>query len=146
MTRRCRSTHGENSGAKSRREALSSTGRGQRLLLYAIRENLPILGSQQRLGGQAKVLVRWSTRDGSCEWYITEGSARRTPDGEAVDYLLYGLVVGQNRRFDYFWLSDVMMYRDSPGMRVERDPCWQPKRLDEIAPEMFRSQDKEQED
>jgi hypothetical protein len=63
-----------------------------------------------------------------------------------VDYLLYGLVVGQNRRFDYFWLSDVMMYRDSPGMRVERDPCWQPKRLDEIAPEMFRSQDKEQED
>ncbi len=146
MTRRCRSTHGENSGAKSRREALSSTGRGQRLLPYAIRENLPILGSQRRLGGRAKALVRWSTHDGSRGWYITEGSARRTPDGEAVDYLLYGLVVGQDRRFDYFWLSDVMMYHDSLGVRVERDPRWRPKRLDEIAPEIFRSQDKEQED
>jgi hypothetical protein len=63
-----------------------------------------------------------------------------------VDYLLYGLVVGQDRRFDYFWLSDVMMYHDSLGVRVERDPRWRPKRLDEIAPEIFRSQDKEQED
>ncbi|MDI6451750.1 hypothetical protein [Anaerobaca lacustris] len=90
--------------------------------------------------------MRWSTRDGSLAWYVTEGSARRTPDGEAVDYLLYGLVVGPDRRFDYFWLSDVMMHHDSLGMRVERHSRWRPKRLDEIAPEMFRSQDKEQED
>lgn len=146
MTRRCRSSRGNNSGAESRSEALSSTGRGRRLLPYAIRENLPILGSQQRLGGRAKALVRWSTPDGSLAWYVTEGSARRTPDGEAVDYLLYGLVVGPDRRFDYFWLSDVMMYHSPMGTRVERDPRWRPKRLDEIAPEMFKSHDKEQED
>ncbi|MDI6451455.1 hypothetical protein [Anaerobaca lacustris] len=146
MTRRCQSSRGNNSGAKANGKALSSTGRGQRLLPYAIRENLPILGSQRRLGGRAKALVRWSTLDGSREWYVTEGSARRTPDGNAVDYLLYGLVVGQGRKFDYFWLSDVMMHHSPGGMRVERDSRWRPKRLDEIAPQMFRSQDKEQED
>jgi hypothetical protein len=146
MTRRCRSSCGNNSGVKANRKALSSTGRGLRLLPYAIRENLPILGSQRRLGGEAKALLRWSTPDGSHEWYVTEGSARRTPEGEAVDYLLYGLVVGQDRQFDYFWLSDVMVCHDSLATRVERDFRWNPKRLDEIAPRMFKSHDKEQED
>ena len=146
MTRRCRSSCGNNSGAKANSKALSSTGCGLRLLPYAIRENLPILGSQRRLGGRAKALVRWAIPDGSLAWYITEGSARRTPDGNAVDYLLYGLVVGQDRQFDYFWLSDVMMHHSPGGIRVERDPRWRPRRLDEIAPEMFRSHDKEQED
>ena len=146
MTRRCRSSCGNNSGVKSNRKPISSTDRGQRLLPYAIRENLPILGSQRRLGGQAKALVRWSTPDGSLAWYITEGSARRTPDGEAVDYLLYGLVVERDRQFDYFWLSDLMMYYSPRALRVERDPRWRPKRLDETTPEMFRSQDNEQED
>jgi hypothetical protein len=146
MTRRCQSSHGTNSGAMANGKAFSSTGRGQRLLPYAIRENLPILGSQQKLGGRAKALVRWSTPDGSRKWYVTEGSARRTPEGNAVDYLLYGLVVGRDRQFDYFWLSDVMMYHSPRALRVERDPRWRPKRLDEIAPEMFRFQDNEQED
>jgi len=146
MTRRCQRSRGENSGVKANGKALSSTGRGRRLLPYAIRENLPILGSQRRVGGRAKALVRWSTSDGSITYYVTEGSPRRTPDGEAVDYLLYGLVVGQDRQFDYFWLSDVMVCHDSLGTRVERDPRRRPKRLDEIAPEMFRSQDKEQEE
>jgi hypothetical protein len=147
MKRRCRSSRGKNDGGvETNRKPLSSTGRGLRLLPYAIRENLPILGSQRRLGGRAKALVRWSTHDGSLAWYITEGSARRTPDGEAVDYLLYGLVVGRDRQFDYFWLSDVIRHDSPRGMRVERDSCWRPKRLDEITPRMFRSQDKEQED
>jgi hypothetical protein len=147
MRRKCRSSRGKNGGGvEANRKAHSSMGRGLRLLPYAIRENLPILGSQRRLGGRAKALVRWFTRDGSLAYYITEGSARRTPDGKAVDYLLYGLVVGRDRRFDYFWLSDLMRYHSPRGMRVERDPRWRPKRLDEIAPEMLRSQDKEQED
>ena len=146
MKRRCRSSRGKNGGVKAQRKTLSSTGRGLRLLPYAIRENLPILGSQRRFGGKARALVRWFTRDGSLAYYITEGSARRTPDGKAVDYLLYGLVAGRDRQFDYFWLSDLMRHHSPRGVRVERDPCWRPKKLDEIAPEMFRSQDKERED
>lgn len=120
--------------------------RGLRLLPYAIRENLPILGSQRTLGGKAKALARWFTVDGSCTWYITEGSARRTPDGKAVDYLLYGLVVGRGGQFDYFWLSDLVMHRSPNGLPIERDLRWRPKMLEQIAPELFEAQEKEPED
>jgi len=119
--------------------------RGLKLLPYPIRENLPILGSQQRLGGKMKVLTRWSTADGSLAWHITEGSARRDIDGKAVDYLLYGLVEGQRRELDYFWLSDLATVRGPTGLPVERDLHWRPKTLAEIAPEVFRSPEKEQE-
>lgn len=116
--------------------------RALKLLPYAIRENLPILGSQQSLGGQAKALTRWATPDGSCEWYVTEAAARRDPEGRAVDYLLFGLVVGQGKQLDYFWLSDFVAGR-SPMDRVERDLRWRPKTLGEIAPEVFETRAKE---
>jgi hypothetical protein len=117
-----------------------------KLLPYAIRENLPILGSRRGMGSNAKVLTRWVTPDGSCAWYITEGSARRDPEGRAVDYLLFGLVVGEGKQLDYFWLSDLVAGRGPTGLPVERDPHWRPKTLAEIAPEMFKTQEKEMED
>jgi len=114
--------------------------RGLKLLPYVTRENLPILGSQQSRGGKAKVLAKCLTPDGTRAWYITEGSARRNPDGMAVDYLLFGLVEGQPRKLDYFWLSELETIRGPTGLPVERDSHWQPKTLEEIAPEMFASQ------
>ena len=111
-----------------------------KLLPYAIRENLPILGSQQHLGGKAKALAKCHTTDGSLAWYITEGSARRDADGKAVDYLLYGLIKGQGRKLDYFWLSDLVSLRSPAGSSaVMRDSRWQAKSLEEIAPELFMS-------
>jgi len=120
--------------------------RAVRLLPYAVRENLPILGSQQSLGGQAKALTRWYTPDGSRSWYITEGSARRDREGRAADYLLFGLVTGPGQQLDYFWLSDFSDGCGPRGMPVKRDLRWRPKILEEIAPEMFRSQEQERED
>jgi hypothetical protein len=120
--------------------------RALKLLPYAIRENLPILGSRQHLGGKAKALVKCSTTDGSLAWYITEGSARRDPEGRAVDYLLYGLVEGQCRKLDYFWLSDLETLRSPTGAPVVRDAHWQPKSLEQIAPEMFKLDPKQLED
>jgi hypothetical protein len=114
--------------------------RGLKLLPYAIRENLPILGSQQSRGGKAKVLAKCFTPDGTRAWYITEGSARRNPDGVAVNYLLFGLIEGQPRKLDYFWLSELETIRGPTGLPVERDSYWQPKTLEEIVPEMFASQ------
>jgi hypothetical protein len=116
-----------------------------KLLPYAIRENLPILGSQQSLGGQAKVLARWSTADCSRAWYVTEGSARRDQQGRAVDYLLFGMVVGQGKQLDYFWLSDFVRTGSLTNLLVQRDLHWRPKTLKEIAPEMFQTQAKEME-
>ncbi|MEN6425879.1 MAG: hypothetical protein ABFE13_10985 [Phycisphaerales bacterium] len=120
--------------------------RALRLLPYAIRENLPILGSQQSLAGRAKALAKWATIDGSRAWYISEASARRNPEGRAVDYLLYGLVVGQGQQLDYFWLSDFVTGRGPVGRLVERDSRWRPKTLGEIAPEMFETRETELED
>jgi len=117
-----------------------------KLLPYVIRENLPILGSQQSMGGKAQVLARWFTPDGSHAWYITEGSARRDKEGRAVDYLLFGLVVGQGKRLDYFWLSDLANGGSPTGLVVQRDLHWRPKTLGEIAPEMFNNHKKEVED
>ena len=120
--------------------------RALKLLPYPIRENLPILGSQQHMGGKARALARCCTADGSHAWYITEGSARRDPDGKAVDYLLYGLVEGQRREFDYFWLSDLETLCSPAGLPVVRDSHWEPKMLQEIAPEMFKSNEEKVED
>lgn len=117
-----------------------------KLLPYAIRENLPILGSQQSMGGKAKAVARWSTADCSHAWYITEGSARRDQEGRAVDYLLFGMVVGQGKQLDYFWLSDLISGGSPTGLVVQRDLRWRPKTLDEIAPEMFNNHKKEVED
>jgi hypothetical protein len=135
----------ENMAAVADKKAARNKARGLQLLPYPIRENLPILGSRQRLGGQAKALAKCFTAEGQLAWYITEGSARRDPDGKAVDYLLYGLVEGQCRQLDYFWLSDLATLRSPTGLSVERDSHWRPKTLEEIAPEMFKSQEKEQE-
>ena len=120
--------------------------RSLQLLPYEARENLPILGSQQHQGGQAKVWARCSTADGAYAWYITEGSAKRTPQGQAVDYLLYGLVEGQGRQLDYFWLSDLAAFRSPTGASVQRDRDWQPKSLAQIAPERFQIYHQQRED
>jgi hypothetical protein len=120
------------------RKSVPHRDRGLKLLPYSVRETLPILGSQQHLRGQAKAIAKCFTTDGTLAWYITEGSARRTPQGKATDYLLYGLVEGERRKLDYFWLSDLVTFRSPAGIPVERDAHWQPKILRQIAAELFR--------
>ena len=113
--------------------------RAIKLLPYRIRQNLPIIGSQH-LRGKARVWAKCATIDGSHAWYACEGSARRNPNGEAVDYLLYGWVAGQERRLDYFWLSDLAAFRSPAGLPLVRDCCWKPRLLEEVAPELFQPQ------
>lgn len=146
MKKHGKNSLGENKAVKADPKTVRNTSRRLQLLPYPIRENLPILGSQQKLGGQAKVLARWFTPGGSRAWYLTEGSARRDPEGKAVDYLLYGLVEGPGRKFDYFWLSDLATLRSPRGSPVQRDSHWRPKMLQEIAPEMFPIDHQQQED
>jgi hypothetical protein len=114
--------------------------RALKLLPYPVRENLPILGARQHLRGKAKILAKCVTTNGSHAWYIVEGSARRNADGEAVDYLLYGLVEGQTWKLDYFWLSDLAAFRSPDGLPLVRDCLWTPKLLEGIAPELFNQE------
>ena len=116
--------------------------RSLKLLPYTVRENLPVLGSRQHLAGKARALVRWFTPDRSVEWYVIEGSARRNAEGIAVDYLLFGLVTGESNRLEYFWLSE-MAGSGPTRLWVWRDRQWQPKVLEEIAPDLFPTQEQE---
>ena len=116
--------------------------RALKLLPYAIRENLPLLGSQQGWGGTATAWTRWSTPDGSHIWYVSEGSARRDPEGRAVDYLLFGLVDGLEKELGYVALSELEAASGPLGLPIERDLWWEPKTLEEIAPEIFRSEER----
>lgn len=146
MDKHCQNAPRENTPVTAEKRAAKNKARGLRLLPYPIRENLPILGSRQHTGGAAKALAKCSTGDRSFAWYITEGSARRDPDGKAGDYLLYGLVEGQCRNLDYFWLSDLASLRSPAGLAVVRDAHWQPKSLEQIAPELFKIDPKKVED
>ena len=66
---------------------------------------------------------------GRWTWYITEY------DGKDM---LFGLVDGQDKELGYVSLSELESVRGPMGLPIERDIHWQPKTLEEIAPEMFR--------
>jgi hypothetical protein len=138
MKKHCHKRLRKNKSAATGRKAFPKS-RGLQLLPYPIRENLPILGGQQSKGGRAQIVAKCFTTDGLDAWYITEGSARRSAEGQAVDYLLYGLAEGAGRKLDYFWLSDLATFRSTTGAPVERDSHWRPKSLAQIAPELFQS-------
>jgi hypothetical protein len=60
-----------------------------------------------------------------------------TGDFLRVDFHFFGLVDGHCKELGYFSLSDLEGVRGPMGLPIERDLHWQPKTLEEIAPEMF---------
>ena len=59
--------------------------------------------------------------------------------GEEVDFRFFGLVDGHCKEIGYFSLSELESVNGPMGLPIERDLFWQPKTLEEIAPEMFKS-------
>jgi hypothetical protein len=105
---------------------------GMKLLTKELRRKLPALGSQDGIGGKAIAYAKFFTPDSSpWTWYITEF------DGKD---LLFGLVDGQEKELGYISLSELESVRGPLGLPVERDLHWQPKTLEEIAPEMFKAE------
>ncbi len=117
--------------------------RGMKLLTQEIRKKLPLLYAQKDKGGKAIVHLKLFTPDGSFTWYITEGSPITDDSGKEVDFHFFGLVDGLEKELGYVALSELESIRGPLGLPVERDLWWEPKTLEEIAPEMFRSQDKQ---
>jgi len=104
-----------------------------KLLTTELRRKLPPLYGQDGKGGEAVVYAKYFTPDSSWTWYALEGSEE---DG---DFLFFGLVDGQERELGYFRLSELESARGPLGLAIERDRYWRPKKLKEIAPEMFAS-------
>lgn len=102
--------------------------RGMKLLTQEIREKLPPLYSQEKLGGKAVAYVKFFTPDSNWTFYATEFDGHDT---------FFGLVDGHYKELGYFSLSELQSVRGPLGLPVERDLYWQPKTLEEIAPELF---------
>ena len=98
------------------------------LMTQEVRRKLPPLYSQESLGGEAVAHVKFFTPDSSWTWYATEFDGADT---------FFGLVDGLERELGYFSLAELQKVRGSMGLAIERDLHWTPKKLCEIAPEMF---------
>lgn len=101
-----------------------------KLLTQKIRRKLPPLYSQEDKGGKALVHVKFFTPDSNWTWYITEFDGKDT---------FFGLVDGFEKELGYFSLKELESARGSMGLPIERDLYWNPKTLEEIAPELFKN-------
>ena len=98
------------------------------LVTQEVRRKLPPLYSQEELGGKAVAHVKFFTPDSSWTFWATEFDGKDT---------FFGLVDGHEKELGYFSLSELHKVRGSLGLPIERDLYWQPKTLEEIAPELF---------
>jgi hypothetical protein len=121
------------------RRTTNDTVRGMKLLTQQIRKMLPPLYAQDGKGGKAVAYMKLFTPDGSFTWYITEGSPITDDSGKEVAFHFFGLVDGHEKELGYVALSELESVRGPMGLPIERDFWWEPKTLEEIAPQMFRS-------
>ncbi|MHC4582637.1 MAG: DUF2958 domain-containing protein [Planctomycetota bacterium] len=126
------------------KRAANNKIRGMRLLTKELRRKLPPLYSQDGKGGKAVAYLKLFTPSSSWTWYATEGEPVTDDSGQEVDYRFFGLVDGHVKELGYFSLSELESVNGPMGLPIERDLYWEPKTLEEIAPEMFR--DNEQND
>jgi len=111
---------------------------GMKLLTQEIRKKLPPLYAQDGKGGKAIAYLKLFTPDSGFTWWITEGSPIKDKNGNEVDFHFFGLVEGQFKELGYVSLKEIEEVRGPMGLPIERDLHWQPKTLEEIAPEMFK--------
>ncbi len=109
-------------GKKKSREA------GMQLMTEEVRKQIPPLDSQDGLGGKAIAYVKYFTPDAGWTFYATEFDGRDT---------FFGLVDGTYNELGYFSLSERKSVRGPMNLPIERDLYWQPKKLEEIAFELF---------
>ena len=64
----------------------------------------------------------------SWTWFVTEGSP------ECGEFLFFGLVIGLEREFGYFQLSELEGLRTRLGLTVERDLYFREGRLTHVVP------------
>lgn len=133
---------GGNTVAKASKKAANNRIRGMKLLTQEIRKKLPPLYSQDGKGGKAIAYAKYFSPDSSYTLFATEGDPIQNENGNEVDFHFFGLVEGQFKELGYFSLSELESVRGPMGLPIERDLHWQPKTLEEIAPEMFKENER----
>ena len=113
---------------------------GTVLLPETLKERLPALYSQEK-EKDPLVVCKFFDPVGSWTWYAYEGSpvdedGYYDTDKEKVDFLFFGLVVGQETELGYFSLNDLETAKEGfRGMRalpIERDIHFKPSKLSEV--------------
>ena len=124
------------------KRAANNKIRGMKLLTKEIRKKLPPLYSQDGKGSKAIAHVKYFTPDANWTWHSIEGEPVLDESGKEVDFRFFGLVDGHCKELGYFVLSELESARGPMGLPIERDMYWQPKTLEEIAPEMFEESER----
>lgn len=85
-----------------------------KLVTAEVRHRLPTLYSQEGVRDPI-VRVRFFTPDSSWTWLVTEGE----PDGD--DFRFFGYVIGLEKEWGYFLLSELEAATGPLGLKIERD-------------------------
>ena len=86
-------------------------------------EKYPI-GSQDRKGGDATVIVKFFYPAGAATWLITEGNLIKDENGNVSDIEMFGFCCPMGVEYGelgYVMLSDLELVEVIPGLKVERD-------------------------
>lgn len=88
-----------------------------------IAAQLPPLYANEGQGEEAIAHLKLFTPWTSWTWYASEY--------DPVERLCFGVVVGLEREYGYFSLTELEAIRGPGGLRIERDLYWTPKPLQE---------------
>src|ERR1700680_3580021 len=95
------------------------------LLTAELRHKLPRLYAQEGVE-DPMVYIKFFTPDSNWTWFVTEGE----PDDE--DFRFFGYVIGHEREWGYFVLSEREGVRGPLDLPIERDLHFTPKPFSEI--------------
>ena len=88
-----------------------------KMMTKAIEKKIPAIYSNEDVPTYAKkAAVKFFTPWSNWTWYAFEGE--KNEDG---DWEFFGLVVGMEKEYGYFTLSELMSVRGPAGLKIERD-------------------------
>lgn len=96
------------------------------------RAALPPIYTQDGMGEEAIVHLKYFCPWNQWSWFATEGEPRTDDDGKEVDFEFFGWVFGTYPELGYFVLSELTSVNGPMGLKIERDRHFQPQTLREV--------------
>lgn len=91
-----------------------------------VKASLPALYSQEKEKDPI-VHVKFFTPGSSWMWYATEG------EQQGEDFIFFGYVIGHEREWGYFSLSELSSATGPMGLKIERDIHFTPKPRSQVS-------------
>ena len=103
-----------------------------KLLTAEIRSKIPSLYTQEHVEDKivfCKFFCPWS----NWTWFATEGSQEHLDD-----FTFFGYVVGLEREWGYFLLSELQALRGPGGLTIERDLSFKPAPFSQVIAQFLK--------